>query len=111
MLSTSVRLTVEWFVPLGEATAIAAALHSLMVTVRGERGCLRSSLSTDVGERVTLRYIQHWQSEEDLKRHLQSGAFASLAGLVEGATDPPRIEFALPGGIRGLDYVEEFGSL
>ena len=42
-----------------------------------------------------------------LRRELRSDRFATLAALMESATEPPVVEIALPGGTRGLDYVEE----
>ena len=99
MVSASVRVTVEWLVPIGESRPIVAALHSLMMAARVERGCVGCSLSTDVGERVgvAFRYIENWETEEDLRRTL----------LVEHAIEAPTISFALPSGLRGVEYAEE----
>jgi hypothetical protein len=51
--------------------------------------------------------VEEWKTEEDLVMQLRSTRFAKLAQLLESATERPRIEFSLPGGIRGLDYAEE----
>ena len=48
-----------------------------------------------------------WETEADLRRRLGSQSFTSLAALIDDATEPPRVEFRLPGGTRGLDFVEE----
>jgi hypothetical protein len=40
-------------------------------------------------------------------RRLEASSFSNLAALIDRATRPPLVEFALPGGVRGLDYVEE----
>jgi quinol monooxygenase YgiN len=107
MVSATVRVTVEWRIPFCESKSIADALHSLMGAARVERGCIGCSLSTDAGDRATLRYVESWETEGDLKRTVRSERFARLAGLVEGASEPPTIEFTLPGGTRGLEYAEE----
>jgi len=107
MLSTCVRMTMEWFVPLGQTRPITMALHSLAADTRTTRGCIGCSVSTDIGNRGTIRYVEEWQTEEDLRRRVQSDTFAKLVNLVEGATQPPRIEFALDRETRGLDFVEE----
>ena len=60
-----------------------------------------------MSDQGTVCYVEEWQSEADLRRRLESHAFISLATLIDDATDPPRIEFKLPGGTRGLDFVEE----
>ena len=105
--STPIRMTVEWFVPIGQARSITSALNSLMVETRTARGCVRCSVSTGMSDRGTVRYTEEWQTEADLRRHLESHVFTSLASLIDDATDPPRVEFMLPGGTRGLDFLED----
>jgi len=116
MLSTCVRMTIEWFVPLGQTRPITMALQSLAADTRTTRGCIGCSVSTDItspsprrtpGTRGTVRYIEEWQTEDDLRRRLRSETFAKLATLIEDAVPPPRIEFALHRETRGLDFVEE----
>ena len=105
--TASVRMTIEWQVPLGQARPITMALQSLSADVRAERGCAGSSVSTELAHGVTLRYVEDWQTEEDLRAHLRSDVFGRVMALVEAAIQPPRVEFALPGGARGLDYIAE----
>jgi quinol monooxygenase YgiN len=100
-------MTVEWFVPLGQARPITMALHSLMTEVRAAPGCLGCSVTTGLREQGRVRYVEEWRSEGDLRRRLEPGSFTELASLIEGATEPPYVEFALPSGARGLDFVEE----
>ena|SRR5438093_8960767 len=107
MLSTCVRMTIEWFVPLGQTRPITMALHSLAADTRTTRGCIGCSVSTDIGKRGAVRYVEEWQTEDDLRRRLRSDTFSQLVTLIEGAIQPPRIEFALDHETRGLDFVEE----
>jgi quinol monooxygenase YgiN len=107
MLSTCVRMTIEWFVPLGQTRPITMALHSLAADTRTTRGCIGCSVSTDIGKRGAVRYIEEWQTEDDLRRRLRSDTFSQLVTLIEGAVQAPRIEFALDHETRGLDFVEE----
>jgi quinol monooxygenase YgiN len=107
MLSTCVRMTIEWFVPLGQTRPITMALHSLAADTRTTRGCIGCSVSTDIGKRGAVRYVEEWQTEDDLRRRLRSDTFSQLVTLIEGAVQPPRIEFALDHETRGLDFVEE----
>jgi quinol monooxygenase YgiN len=100
-------MTVKWTVPSGESRPIVSALQQLMLSTRAEAGCAGCSLSTDVHKKVVVRYIEEWNSEDDLKRQLRSDRFAVLAELIEHASESPTIEFALPGSTRGVDYVEE----
>jgi quinol monooxygenase YgiN len=102
-----VRMTVKWSMPPGEAQAITAVLQSLMVRTRAEPGCTGCMLSTEMGPRVAIQYLEKWESETALQRQVQSDRFAALAELIERAGEAPVIEFALPKGIRGIEYAEE----
>jgi quinol monooxygenase YgiN len=83
------------------------ALQSLSSDTRTARGCIGCSVSTDVANDIAVRYIEDWRTEDDLRTHLRSDTFAKLIALIEDAIQRPRIEFTLPGGPRGLDYVAE----
>lgn len=107
MSASLVRMTVHWSVPLGETRPMTAALHTLMVAARAERGCLACSLSTELGDTAALHYVEDWETEEDLRRQLRSDWFVSFAALIERATNRPDVEFSVAGRMRGLDYVEE----
>jgi quinol monooxygenase YgiN len=100
-------MKIEWLVPVGQVRSITIALHSLSADTRTLHGCAGSSVSTEIAKDATLRYVEEWQTEDDLRDHLRSEAFGRLIGLVEAATKQPHIEFILPGGTRGLDYAAE----
>jgi len=107
MLATCVRMTIEWFVPFGQTRPITMALHSLAADTRTTRGCVGCSVSSDIGSRGTVRYVEEWQTEDDLRRRLRSDTFSQLLTLIEGTGQAPRIEFALDRETRGLDFMEE----
>jgi quinol monooxygenase YgiN len=107
MVPPNARMAIEWFVPLGQARPLTMALHSLAAEVRTLHGCRGCSVSTDLANQGTVRYVEDWQTEDDLQGRLQAETFAHLATLIEDAINPPRVEFSLPSGSRGLNYVEE----
>jgi quinol monooxygenase YgiN len=107
MFSTCVRMMIEWFVPVGQTRPIMVALHSLAEETRATSGCIGCSVTTDIGNRGTMRYTEEWLTEEDLRRHMQSDTFSHLVTLIEDATQAPRIEFKLANQTRGIDFVEE----
>src|SRR5262245_64216000 len=102
-----VRMTIQWLVPVGKARLMTDALHVLMALTRGEPGCIGCSVTADVADRGRIRYSEEWQTEDLLQRQFQTERFKSLVALVEEATEPPSVEFLLPGGSRGLEYVED----
>ena len=107
MPASAVRMTVRWSVPFGEARSITDALHRLMTSARSSPGCTGCSVATDAGRQVVVQYVEEWCAEDLLRRELRSDRFATLATLMERATCLPLVEFILPEGARGLDYVEE----
>jgi quinol monooxygenase YgiN len=107
MGSTYVRMTIEWSVPIGQTRSITNALHSLAADVRSTHGCVSCSVSSDIAERGVVRYVEEWQTEDDLRRRITSDTFVRIVTLMEDAAIPPRIEFALTGGTQGLEFAEE----
>lgn len=102
-----VRMSLRWSILPGESRTLLSVLQRLMVSTRTERGCIGCSLSTDMGPRVVIDYIEEWIDEENLKRQLRSRRFAVLAELMEQASWHPTVTFALPEVTRGLDYAQE----
>jgi len=100
-------MTVSWLTPIAQAQRITEALHSMIDQTRAVHGCLGCSITTRISKRALVRYTEEWESEEDLRRRVRSSAFTDVATLMESAIKPPRVEFALHNGIRGLDFVEE----
>jgi len=107
MSFTHVRMTLEWLVPIGQTRSITMALHSLASDVRSTAGCVSCSVSTEMANRGVVRYVEEWETEEDLRLRVSADAFASLIALLEEAAQPPRVEFALTRGTRGFDFAEE----
>ena len=93
----------------GESWRMAEALRSLMAPVRAERGCLGSRLvlSTEAADPSSIRYVEEWSTEADLREHVRSERFLRLLAVMELSREPPQLEFELPAGPRGLDYVAE----
>ena len=93
----------------GESWRLIDALRSLMVPTRRERGCVscQLALSSESVDPMRISYIEDWSSDEDLREQVRSDRFSRLLQVMESALDPPHLEFRLPGGVRGLDYVEE----
>jgi quinol monooxygenase YgiN len=107
MKSELAHMTLEWSAPPGELRTITSALQGLMAAARAEPGCAGCSLSTRMGSRVVIQYVEDWKSEDDLKRQLRSERFGALAELMERAIEQPTVEFALNcGAIYGLEYAE-----
>jgi len=100
-------MTIEWLVPIGQSRPFTMALHSLAAETRPTHGCVGCSVATDIGKRGTVRYVEEWSSENDLRQRVLSDSFDHLVSLMEDAPQPPRVEFKLGRETRGLDFVAE----
>ena len=107
MTPLHVRMTIQWLVPVGKTRSMTEALHLLLASTRAEPGCVACSVSADVATKGVIRYSEEWDSEDALQRQFSTDRFKSLIALMEDASEAPVVEFTLPGGNRGFEYVEE----
>ena len=107
MSPTRARMTIEWSVPIGQARPLTSALNFLAADVRPTRGCVSCSVSTDFANRNVVRYMEEWQTEGDLRQRVAGEKFGQLVTLMEDASQPPQIEFSLPRGTKGVEFIEE----
>jgi quinol monooxygenase YgiN len=103
-----VRLTVA----LNPASARAAqelldALRFLGLGTRLEQGCLVCSSWVDPD--ATVRHVEEWATEADMRRRVRSEPFTSLLAVVESVREP-QVQFDFVTASRGLDYVAEVRS-
>lgn len=80
------------------------ALRYLLVGTRLEPGCLGCSAWIDPD--WTVRYVEGWATEADMRLRVRSDSFTSLLAIVESAKGP-EVQFDFVSTTRGLDYVTE----
>jgi quinol monooxygenase YgiN len=102
---TMVRLTVA----LTAASARAAdelleGFQYLAVGTRLERGCIGCSAWMDSDS--TIRYVEEWATEPDMRLRVRSDRFTSVLAIVESAREAD-VHFDFVTTTRGLEYVEE----
>jgi quinol monooxygenase YgiN len=103
-----VRVTVALSAPSTRAAQeLLEALRFLAVGARLEPGCLACSSWIDPD--ATVRYLEEWGTEADLRRRVRSDSFTSLLAVVESAQGP-HVRFDFVSESRGLDYVAEVRS-
>ena len=79
------------------------ALRFLAVSTRFEPGCVTCSAWSDPN---SVRYVEEWTTEADMRRRIRSDGFTSVLSIVESATEP-KVQFDFITRTRGLDYVAE----
>ena len=110
MTVSGAKMTVHLVASVGQAGPITRALQQLMIAASTSPGCVGCSISIDMSAQIDVCYIERWESEDVLRPVLRSQRFTTLASLMELSTAAPQIEFQLPTGPRGLDYVVEVRS-
>ena len=99
-----VRLTIALHAASqGAAQDLLDALSFVVVSTRFEPGCATSAAWSDTN---SVRYVEEWKTEEEMRRRIRSDAFTSVLSIVESATDPT-VQFDFVTRTRGLDYVAE----
>ena len=86
------------------AQELLEAFRFLGLSTRLEPGCLGCSSWAD--PEWTVRYVEEWATEEDMRRRVQSESFTSLLAVMESA-ERPEVQFDFVTKTRGLDYIEE----
>ena len=86
------------------AQDLLEALRFLAVSARHDPGCQGCSAWLDPDS--TVRYVEEWATEGDMRRRVRSEGFTSVLAVVEAAQEP-LVQFDFVTKTRGLDYVAE----
>jgi quinol monooxygenase YgiN len=89
------------------AQELLDGLHFLETATRLEPGCLGCFAWID--QDSTVRYVEEWLTEADMRRRVRSDRFTSLLLIVESAKEP-RVQFDFVATTRGLEYVANVRS-
>jgi len=89
---------------------LVQALKSLTVSARAEHGLIGCTLYQEVGDETALRFIEDWQTEDDLENQIRSNRYTQLLALMETAAELPSLEFRTVAQTRGLDYLQAVRS-
>jgi quinol monooxygenase YgiN len=102
MILTTLRVVV----PAARRQEIVDLLASLLGPVLAQPGCRWCELYEQVGDRQVLRYVEEWETREQLERHMRSARYARLLAVMEASTEPPLLRYDHITASRGLDYLE-----
>ena len=105
----TVRLTLTLRPAARRAQELVDAFRFLIAHTRFEPGCLGCSVWPEPD--LSVRYVEEWASEEDIRRRVASDRFTSVLSLIESVREPPQVQFDFVSRTRGLDYVAEVRHL
>ena len=100
-----IRLTVTIKTWASIEENIIEALRYIKVGTQLEPGCLRCAVWSEPD--ANIHYIEEWETEAALARHVRSQRFTSLLGVLESSPEQPQVRFDFVTATRGLEYVAE----
>lgn len=85
---------------------VLTALRSVQGPTRSLSHCLCCQLLEEDGHQEGILYIQQWDSEEELNRHIRSDLYGRILGIAELSRIPPEFHFHYVEKSRQLDLIE-----
>jgi quinol monooxygenase YgiN len=86
-------------------------VRSLLGPTSAEPGCVNCSVYTDAQNENTLCYVEDWQTEEDLQRHIRSDDYRKFLALIDLSSEPPDLKFHRVSETFGIEYLSRVRSL
>jgi len=80
-------------------------VRSLLGPTSAASGCVSCGHYIDAQNENRLCYVEEWQTEEDLKRHIRSDDYRKLLALIDLATEPPDLKFHMVSDTLGMEYL------
>lgn len=82
---------------------LVSAIRTIATRTEGMPGCRESALYLASGDEGGLLYLELWESNEDMQRHLKTDNYRKLLSLIELSVYAPVVSFfevVLQGGIE-----------
>ena len=85
-------------------------LRSLIEPTRVETGCISCRLYHEEDDPNIVTWIEEWQEEADLKRHLRSHQYRKILAALDLADARPEVRFDTVLETTGMQLIEEARS-
>ena len=72
---------------------LSQTIASLTGSIRTEKGCKRCDFCQSIEDENELLLLEEWDTEENLKSHLESGRFRVLRGAMNLLKEPYEMTF------------------
>jgi quinol monooxygenase YgiN len=100
-----IELVLEITSRAGSLPSTVQALGMVMFQAKMEHACLDCRLYSEIGNPKSLRYVEQWQTLEELESQVRSQRFGMLLAIMETAASPPKLEIRTISEQRDLEYV------
>ncbi len=82
-------------------------LRSLIGPTRVETGCMGCRLYQEVNERYAITWMEEWNTQDDLERHLRSPQYRRILAALDMSDVQPEIRFDTVVDSKGMQLIEE----
>ncbi|MGE5238108.1 MAG: putative quinol monooxygenase [Chloroflexota bacterium] len=86
--------------------SIIEILRSVEGQTRAKPGCLSCAMYETPDQKRTILYVEHWESGEQLTKHIRSGLYLRVLAAMELASEPPEISFHEVTETKGFELIE-----
>ena len=80
-------------------------VRSLLGPVSAATGCLNCGFYTDAQDENVLCYVEDWETEKDLQRHIRSDDYRKFLALIDLSSEPPDLKFHKVSQTFGIEYL------
>jgi quinol monooxygenase YgiN len=94
----------------GKREEIIELLQFSVDRLRTKPGCLSSGVYEARDERGTIFYLERWNTEEELNRHIQSNLYLAVLNVLDLAAEPPDISFNVIAERKSMELIRELRS-
>jgi quinol monooxygenase YgiN len=74
---------------------------------RVEDGCISCRLYHEAGQPNVIAWVEEWETEKDLRRHLKSDVYRKILAALDLAEEEPEICFNTVAETKGMQLIEE----
>jgi len=85
--------------------AVFEILRSVIDLTQGRLGCLSCATYEEHNHQRSIIYMEQWESNEDLNRHIQSSLYNWILSAMELASEVPEIYFYEVSKSTGMDLI------
>jgi quinol monooxygenase YgiN len=82
-------------------------LRSVQGAAKAEPQCVGCQLFEEDGQDEAVLYMERWESEHDLNRHIRSEPYGGIMAAVEPSRIPAEFSFHHVERTRGMEQLEE----
>ena len=105
-----IHASLKVVLPAGRREEALRIVRSLLGPTSAAPGCANCGFYTDAQNENTLCYVEDWETEEDLQRHIRSDDYRKFLTLIDLSSEPPDLKFQRVSETFGIEYLSRVRS-